>query len=99
MKIEPDGRPPAERAEDGSVLDALDGALRLMDIRYEGAALVASMRVIARKMDNTYDGHLLSKLAGVLMRQHIELREWLAPVAVEEDPFDALARSLHGEDA
>ena len=99
MKLEPGNRTPDEQEAPGSVLDALDNALATMDIRFEAAALVASMRVIARKMDNTYDGHLLTKLANTLMRQQIELREWLAPTAIAEDPFDALARSLHAEDA
>lgn len=99
MKIEPNRRTPDLQEEPGSVLDALDSALASMDIRFEAAAHVASMRVVARKMDNTYDGHLLSKLANTLMRQQIELREWLAPPPIEEDPWDALARSLHPEES
>jgi hypothetical protein len=73
---------------------ALEVTLASLDLRFESAAHVAAMRLVAKRMDGTYDADTLSKLANTFMRQCTELREWVAPPSIEEDPWDALSRAL-----
>lgn len=80
------------------VADGLEATLSALDLRAESSAHVAAMRLIAKRMDETRDADTASKLANVFLRQLVELRQWVAPPAAIEDPFDALARSLAAGD-
>jgi hypothetical protein len=88
------GHPRDEVVGDG-VAAALEVTLGSLDLRHEAAAHVAAMRVVAARLDGTYDSDTLSKLASTFMRQCVELRQWVAPPPIEEDPWDALSRSLN----
>ena len=45
-------------------------------------------------MDIELDASTLAKLANTFGRQLVELRQWVAPPPVEEDPFHVLSREL-----
>ena len=77
-----------------SVEEGLESTLESLDIRSEAAAHIASMRAIARRMDIELDASTLAKLANTFGRQLVELRQWVAPPPIEEDPFDVLSREL-----
>lgn len=80
------------------VVEGLEDTLSALELRAEASAHVEAMRMVAQRMDETRDSDTLAKLANVFQRQLVELRQWVAPPAVTEDPFDVLARSLASGD-
>jgi hypothetical protein len=80
------------------VVAALDTMLANVDLPYEAAADVALAYQTARRVDawNTMDGY--APVANAMAKQLAVLRTWIQPPQfVEEDPFDALARSLRAD--
>lgn len=87
----------ARAGEGPSVVDALDVMLANCDFPFEAAADVALAYQTARRIDawNRLDGY--APVANAMAKQLAVLRAWVQPPPLtDEDPFDALARSLRG---
>jgi hypothetical protein len=88
----------ARAGEGPSVVEALDKMLANVDLPYEAEADVALAYQTARRVDawNTLDGY--APVANAMSKQLAVLRTWIQPPPLlDEDPFDALARSLRAD--
>lgn len=85
----------ARAGEGPSVVEAIEKMVRECEFPKEAEADVALALQTARRVDawNTLDGY--APVANAMQKQLAVLRQWVRPPDVtEEDPFDALARSL-----
>jgi hypothetical protein len=81
-----------------SVEEGLNEMLANVTLPYEAQPLIALAYETARRIDRTGTLEGYSPVANAMLKQIQALGRWITPPAViEEDPFDALARALAGD--